>query len=965
MLKTVFRKINTVFTRRKVGLYHIIKIRYKNRNSIFFPNFAVNKPHAATRRPLPAHLCAGELREKVIGMKLKFSIHYSTAWGESLHVIVGYKSRDGRERTYDLPMQTEDGDKWFLETAVMESRKHPVVTFSYHYCVEDGDGKILRREWNKVKREYAFDSSRDYIIPDRWRDTPLAYHLYTSAYMTANGKKHEEYAAVPLPLYRKTVIFRVSAPQIRQGESVAVCGSHPSLGDWNPSRYLKMQYCGDFEWILSVNVDSIREPIEYKYVITDDKTCRLKAWEEGENRTTEGHAMNDGQVLVMYGEALRTREKTWKAAGVAVPLFSLRTEKSFGNGDFGDLKLLADWAEKTGMKVIQLLPLNDTTGDRSLTDSNPYNIISAFALHPRYLDFSQLPPLKDKHEMTVFNRQRRELNALGHADYMAAERARQDYTDKLYRQEAETVTATSGYKKFVEENGRWLVPYAAFCALRDKFGTPRFDEWGAYARYDERKVEELSAPGSPLKDSICKTYFIQYLLHCQLAAASAYARSKGIILKGDIPVGVGRYSAETWRHTELFDMDMQMGTPPSAYEPAGQNWGFPPYKRNYAYEEWFRERLKHTEKYFDAVRIDHIVSALRVWVIPSGAIHGTLGHFSPALPLSREEIGQYGLVFRKELFTRPFVNDKVLERTFGIHARYVRDNFLTRKAYDMYELKSEYDTQVKLRAHFHGRNDENSLWIRDGLYKICSDVLFIEDEKQPDMYHPRLGAIYEPVYDILPAEEKDAFMRIYNNYFHERHNAFWENLARKRLAEDLGETRMMVCGEDLGMLPEGMAAAMDSERILTLEVQAMPKNRDYEFAHLEANPYRSVATITTHDMPTLRLWWEEDAGRVQRYYATMLQKEGKAPGSLPAHIAEEIVARHLYCPSMLCVLSIQDWLAMDGELRSRDVRGERINAPYDPYNHWKYRMDVSMEQLCAADKFNGKIRTMITRSKRL
>ena len=207
-------------------------------------------------------------------------------------------------------------------------------------------------------------------------------------------------------------------------------------------------------------------------------------------------------------------------------------------------------------------------------------------------------------------------------------------------------------------------------------------------------------------------------------------------------------------------------------------------------------------------------------------------------------------------------------------------------------------------------------------------------------------------------------MRLYNNYFYQRHSMFWGNGAIHRLGDTLDETRMLVCAEDLGMLPDCVKPVLDALRILTLEIQTMPKQTGYEFSHLDGYPYRSVCTFSTHDMPPMRLWWEESPERTQRYYVTMLQKEGRAPEHLPAHIAEEIIARHLYCPSMLCLLSLQDWLAMDTELRRKNPREERINVPSDPYNRWQWRMHLTIEKLLEATKYNGKLRTMITRSKR-
>jgi 4-alpha-glucanotransferase len=888
-------------------------------------------------------------------MKLKFTINYGTQWGESLHVVITYLSLDGTVKTSNLLMQTDDGFYWELETAVIESRQHPIASFSYYYQVEDGEDRVLRREWTGVPRTYHFDSTKNYIMPDLWRDIPLQYHLYSSAYMTTVGLPRDEKAqTLRLPLYRKTVVFRVSAPQLLKGQSLALLGSHPALGDWNSARFLRMEYLGQADWMLSVNVDAILFPLEYKYVIIDDATNTLVAWEEGDNRTMEGllgeqNSVPDGTVLVVYGESLRVKEQTWRAAGVVVPVFSLRSEQSYGVGDFGDLRRLVDWAVATGMKVIQTLPVNDTTTDGGWHDSYPYNIVSAFALHPHYLDLEALGPLKDKKKMTAYHRQRRELNALGYSDYEAVDRVKSAYIREVFEERGKQTLDSKEFKAWFNENKDWLEAYVDWVIRNEKLEKRNYDI----------------------------IYFIQYSLHTQLKAAADYARSKGVVLKGDIPIGVNRDSVETATHPELFNMDCQTGAPPDAFSQNGQNWGFPTYNwemRNQHYSSlithhlsllsWFHRRLQWMSQYFDAFRIDHVLGFFRIWEIPNDAVFGLLGHFSPALPLAVSEIEYFGLPFRKDFMTRPFINDRIIQRLFGIHAQYVRENFLIPRSYGLYDLKAEFDTQKKVRDYFAGRGDENSLWIRDGLYRLISGVLFLEDPRQPEMYHPRIGVFQEPVYDALTAEEKDAFMRLYNNYYYQRHNFFWGGEAIRRLTDILSSSRMLCCAEDLGMLPDCVAPVLDQLRILTLEIQSMPKQNGFEFTHLDGNPYRSVATFSTHDMPPLRLWWEESPERTQRYYVAMLQKQGHAPEHLPAHLAEEIIARHLYCPSMLCLMSLQDWLAMDSELRSKNPREERINVPSDPYNRWKYRMHLTIDDLLAATKYNNKVRTMIKRSKR-
>ena len=878
-------------------------------------------------------------------MKLKFSIHYGTVWGESIHINMEYRSHDGTVRKHDYTMLTDDGSLWTLETAALESRHHPISEICYVYEVHDADDRVLRREWDMIPRRYAFDSTKDYVFPDQWHDIPLCQQLYTNAQLTINDERLSRLKVLRLPLFRRTIVFRVSAPQLKPGQALAICGSHPAIGSWNTSRYLRMEYAGDHEWMLSVNALGMLFPLEYKYVIIDDNTHSFVAWEEGDNRVIEDETLkmkdspnsqlNDGSVLVLHGNLLRVSEGEWRIAGVAVPVFSLRSEHSYGVGDFGDLRRLVDWAVATGMKVIQLLPVNDTTLTRRWGDSYPYNIVSAFALHPHYLDLEALGTLKSKQRMTSYHRQRQELNNLPYSDYEAVDRVKSAYIKEFFEEQGQSILQSQEYKDFVRDNEWWLKPYCAW----------------------QIKDEKLN-----IKD---ESLFLQYHLHCQLKAAADYARSKGVILKGDLPVGINRESVETKTHPELFHLDMSAGAVPDASSLNGQNWGFPTFNwENPQLSRMLRQRLSHMEQYFDALRIDHVLGFFRIWEIPADAVHGVLGHFSPALPLTIGEIEYFGLPFRRELYTQPYINDRIVECFFGIHAQYVREHFLMPKAYGLYDLKAEYRTQRQVEQYFNGKTDEHSVWIRDGLYRVIANVLFVEDPRQADMFHPRIGALNEPIYQSISDEQKDAYMRLYNNYFFQRHNFYWGATALKRLTDVLHDTRMLICAEDLGMLPDCVQPVLDQLRIFSLEIQSMPKQRGEEFGHVDAYPKRSVCTISTHDMPPLRLWWEENPERAQRYYITMLQKEGRAPQQLPAHLAEEIIARHLYCPSSLCILQLQDWLAMDGELRSKDVRSERINVPSDPYNRWQWRMHITIEQLLAATKYNNKVRTMITRSKR-
>ena len=900
-------------------------------------------------------------------MKLRFKIQYKTKWGESLWLSLSVKTASGLKntKTFTQRLNTEDGEWWTGEMVVMEKRGTVYSWFQYEYLVMADEGKkVIRREWNVVKRRFPCDVDHDYIMNDSWRDVPLMAHLYSAACVTTNQRidiASDEQLPIRQPLYRKTLFFSVSAPQIKKGQSVAVCGSHPALGGWNPTRYMKMTYTGRTMWSMTMNVDTLFADIEYKFIVVDDVTHQLLEWEGGNNHSVDISELRDGEVKILDGGILRLAEDTWRAAGVALPVFSLRSEHSCGVGDFGDLARFADWLAETGMKILQILPVNDTTMQHNWQDSYPYNIISVKALHPQYLDLEQVGPLSDNRLMTEYYRRRTELNALDHSDYEAVERVKSEYMRHVYAERRDVIAADADFLGFIEENS-WLKPYAAFCIFRDRYHTARFTDWGENALFSRKTVDEIAET-----EEARQIFYVQYLLHKQLKQAAEHARKLGISIMGDMPIGVSRDSAEVWSSPSLFNIDSSTGTMPDSINRNGQNWGFPTYnweameKDNY---RWWQERLQHSQQYFSAMRIDHVLGFFRIWEIPDGNVDGLKGHFSPSMPLTENEIGYYGLTFHRDVYTRPIINDRIIDRIFGIHANYVREQYLNHKAYDLYDLKPECDTQKKICQLFGGRNDESSLWIRDGLCRLAANVLFVTDSKDATLYHPRVNAFNTTAYQLLSPEDRDAFMRLYNNYYYERHNALWEFKGRQRLSMILNNCSMLTCAEDLGTTPPCVAHVLDQLRIPSLEIQTMPKQHDIDFSHLEANPYLSMATITTHDMAPLRLWWQDNQQKAQHYYAEMLQKEGKAPEQLTTVLAEEIIARHLYSPSMMCIVSLQDWLAIDSELRSKNPRSERINTPGDSYNRWQYRMHISIEKLMSETRYNTKIKTMIKRSKR-
>lgn len=886
-------------------------------------------------------------------MKIFFNIQYATTFGEILRLNVVGKGKD-IEKVYS--MNTYDGKSWHCEITA----ENGMSQMEYYYSVENGDSEV-RHEWTTVSHRLELNAKRamTYFVNDRWNDIPYDSYLYSSAFTDCVNRRHREPAKGSD--YNQTLRLIVRAPQLRSGSRLALVGEDKALGRWNPDDAISMVEHNYNEWVADINVKEMKkEETEFKFIAFNEKGG--VDWETGMNRQLHAPTINNGEVVVTELDQAFFELCDEKLAGTLIPVFSLRSKGSFGVGDFGDLKMMIDWVAETNQRVLQVLPINDTTSTHTWTDSYPYSAISIFALHPQFADFRQLPEIKDKKKAHEMEALRKELNELKHIDYERVNNAKTDYLRIIFKQEGEAVMKGEDFKMFVKENEHWLVPYAQYCHLRDSFGNVDFSSWKGHEQWHEADRKKLTDPKSKEYADVAFYYYVQFVLDRQMRAAHEYAMARGVILKGDIPIGVNRNGCDVWHEPQYFNLNSQAGAPPDAFSINGQNWGFPTYNWQRMIDdgcEWWIRRFQNMAKYFDAYRIDHVLGFFRIWAIPTTCVHGLLGQFAPSLGMTREEIEGYGLHFQEELFTTPFIARWVVDRVFGIHADEVVEKYLDHKHDDIFALKPEYDTERKIEAAFKGKDSMDDVWVRDGLYALVSDVLFVRDDNDPNKFHPRITAQLNFMYEALYDSDKEKFNRLYNDYYYRRNNNFWYNEAMKKLPVLVQATRMLVCAEDLGMVPDCVAWVMDQLRILSLELQQMPKDPKVKFGILSRNPYRSVCTLSTHDMPTLRQWWDEDYERTQVYYSSMLYRGGAAPHPLPGWLARDIIANQLTCPSMLCILSLQDWFALDEKLRLPDADAERINIPANPRHYWRYRMHINIEDLIADKEYNDAIKELV------
>lgn len=890
-------------------------------------------------------------------MTVQFNIEYKAMFGEQ--IVVNIQTEEGELK---LPLETTDGERWACDWCV----ESPEKSYTYYYSVER-EGRAVKTEWLMIKHQLDVNARKAavYTLYDHWKAMPEDAFLYSSAFTDCIN--HQAPQEMKPETGSKIVRLVVRAPQLRDGERLGVLGADKALGAWDVQKILPMTQHTYNEWVADIDATHLEgSHLEFKFVAFRNAKNEL-LWETSMNRTVDLPEMKAGELVSYELDQAFFALYNRKLAGTQVPVFSLRTRKSAGIGDFGDLKTMIDFVASTGQKVLQLLPINDTTITHTWTDSYPYSCISVFAIHPQYADLHALPELKDAKARAEAEKTRAELNALDKIDYEKVNDFKINYLRQIFNQEGEKMMKTAEYKAFFQASELWLVPYAQYSYLRDKNGTADFNQWPDHQVWDEAERKVLADPKTAAYKNVAFFYFVQFVLDRQMQEAHEHAKAKGVILKGDIPIGVNRNGCDVWTEPKYFNLNGQAGAPPDDFSANGQNWGFPTYNWFEMLKDgcqWWNRRFQNMARYFDAYRIDHVLGFFRIWEIPVHSVHGLLGQFAPALAMSREEIESYGLHFQEDRFTRPFITDWVLDRVFHERAGEVKEKYLDRLDDERYQMKPEVDTQRKVEALFADVTNEKELWLRDGLYALISDVLFVRDHTNPGVFHPRISAQLDFIYESLYDNDKAAFNRLYNDYFYRRNNQFWYQEAMKKLPKLVQATRMLVCAEDLGMVPDCVPWVMDELKILSLELQSMPKDPSVKFGHLSRNPYRSVCTISSHDMPTLRMWWDENIQRTQEYYNTMLYRQGSAPHPLPGWLASDIISRHLTSPSMLCILSIQDWLATDEALRLPDADAERINIPATPKHYWRYRMHLNIEDLAADKRFVQNITEMISQSGR-
>lgn len=849
---------------------------------------------------------------------VRFILYCNTQFGQTLFIKINNES---------LRMQYSINGIWSIDVDCNSS-------VSYSYYIKNGDGTII----NDAQRGRIVPYHCDGLtIEDTFEYSGLAQIFTTKPFVDVLMHSTNN---ISLPKIGQTdFILLLFAPGIQSSQQIFIVGNCDILGNWDINKGLQLTEISESRWWIKLPIDISLTYAEYKFVVKSGSNKSDLCWEKCENRI----------MPVVFENKLLTQlldiDYDWHGNGVSIPIFSLRSSYDTGIGDFYDLKLLCNWSLKQNIKVIQILPINDTADTRTDIDSYPYNIISIYALNPIYININSVGRLKNSDKMIFFNSEFNKLQLLDRIDYISVYNTKIDYLRCKYSEDFNDLINNEDFIEFSNRN-EWLKDYSVFSVLRDRYNTGDWSVWGNYSNYSECKVNDFYENH---KKEVLFYYYIQFILSIQLTSAIDYIHSRGVVIKGDLPIGINRNSVDVWVNPELFHLDMQAGAPPDSFSKLGQNWGFPTY--NWAVMKlsdfaWWRSRFCNLSKYFDVLRIDHILGFFRIWQVPSDALFGVLGYFSPSISYTIEEIEKYGISFDKSRFIEPYITREYVFELFLDNSNYIIDNYLQERVDGNLEFKEQYKTQKLLSQ---AKNSDDFLCKNESCYnKLLSlycEVLFIKDYSKDNSYYPRINSSETNSYRKLDDKIRLAVSLIHDEFFYRRNINLWNHEAMTILPKLVDTTNMLLCAEDLGMVPSCVSPVLKRLNILSLEVERMPKISNLDFVDVDNVPYLSVVTTGTHDMSTLRGWWTEDIKTTKAYYNDVLHLEGDAPYNLSAEIVKRILYRYNCSSAILRIIPFQDIMACSDKYISLTEQDERINNPINQHHIWNWRMKFEIENI--------------------
>lgn len=636
--------------------------------------------------------------------------------------------------------------------------------------------------------------------------------------------------------------------------------------------------------------------------------------------------------------------------GVAIPVSGLKSQSSCGIGEFLDLIPLAQWAKQCAMDLIQILPINDT-GECS----SPYSALSAFALNPVYLNLDSIAGALPFGAQIQSLRESALPNKIA---YTQIYRSKMDLLAQIYALESKKKSLIQSIDTWLGQN-TWCVAYALYVTFKTKEKQKPWWEWSKEhktatpVQLDEWQVKH--------KKEVRFYAWVQMQCESQMARVAQELNALGIRLKGDIPILINEDSADAWGYPELFDMKNRAGAPPDMFCYSGQNWGFPCYqwsvlkKQNY---RWWRERLQRASKFYHAFRIDHVLGFFRIWQVPVEHRTGMLGRFVPSIPLKTAELKKLGFTESDlEILSHAYFSKAQLEDALAPTGLKLEDYFRPSKT--LWTFKPEFATERSLDS-LNLTEEQKGV-----LITLMWNRVLLKFQDEAGSYYPYWYYYNSPSFHRLDCAKQDALRRLFGANASAQ-EPFWEKNGEELLRMMSTETDMLVCAEDLGVVPQCVAPVLERLNILSLKIERWARDWSKEgspFIPLSEYPRLSVNSPSCHDTSTLRGWWEEEWDK-QSYVPSLGLTESEAPKYLTTELARQILARNLGANSLVCLFPLQDWLSLHYDLREEEPVQGRINVPGTlGDDNWSWRMKDSLEHLIHYGIFNQQVRELVEERK--
>ncbi len=630
-----------------------------------------------------------------------------------------------------------------------------------------------------------------------------------------------------------------------------------------------------------------------------------------------------------------------KKTGTAVPVSALRAKNSLMCGEFLDLIPFADFCKKSGLSIIQILPVNDTG-----TESSPYSALSAFALHPIYISVCALPEFVSESGAAV------KISALQKKhvsdkrfSYAEVRKEKLSLLHSIFNSKKESIITSAELQNWIDKND-WIKVYTVFSYYKTKNNEASWKEWKSFTNPGIEQINAVWAKPE-LKEELLFFAWVQMRLDNQFTKASSYCKSLGIALKGDIPIMMNEDSSDAWAYPQFFIQSLRAGSPPDGPNPVGQSWGFPIYnwdalaKDDYS---WWKNRLMVSSRYYSMFRIDHVLGFFRIWAAGEYDCTSAAGFPIPNAGISVTELYDAGFsddqirwLSLPHVPTRSIedVNNNDYLGTHGLLAK-IMDRIGNEELW-LFKPSVRGDRDIWSSSLPHPVKERLAQHWRDRCLISLDDISFCPSWIYQD----------STAWKSLDYTMKEKLALIFENKKKEM-EVLWEKQARTLLSALKDTGNMTACAEDLGALPDSVPRVLQDLGIYGLRVirwYRLWNEQGQPFIPFNLYPELSVASTSVHDSSTLRIWWltENDA---RDFYTAFPPPPSITPGVYNPETARYLLEEAAKAASALCIHPVQDFLALYSAYYADDPQSERVNIPGSVSGfNWTYRLPCYIEEL--------------------